>query len=132
VNSKGEPVNDKKLFKASDTMVINKESTDALVRALFEYPEDNFVVMTHHTPSMLSSHPRWGGTTNLLNWAYANTYTEAIILEHPNIKCWVHGHTHESHNYTIDKCRVICNPRGYYPHELNPSFNNNLIFEVEE
>ena len=26
---------------------------------------------------------------------------------------WVHGHTHDSFDYQIGNCRVVCNPRGY-------------------
>jgi predicted NBD/HSP70 family sugar kinase len=30
-----------------------------------------------------------------------------------DIKCWVHGHTHSTHDYMIGNTRVLCNPRGY-------------------
>lgn len=26
---------------------------------------------------------------------------------------WVHGHTHDSFDYDVRGCRVVCNPRGY-------------------
>ena len=25
---------------------------------------------------------------------------------------WVDGHTHDSFDYQVDNCRVVCNPRG--------------------
>ena len=28
---------------------------------------------------------------------------------------WVHGHMHESFDYPMGKCRVVCKPRGYAP-----------------
>ena len=44
---------------------------------------------------------------------------------------WVHGHTHDSADYTIGATRVLCNPRGYSGVELNPRFDPNLLVEVE-
>ena len=29
---------------------------------------------------------------------------------------WVHGHTHQSFDYRVRACRVVCNPRGYVRH----------------
>ena len=34
------------------------------------------------------------------------------------VDLWVHGHTHDSFDYLVDRpgggtCRVVCNPRGY-------------------
>ena len=26
---------------------------------------------------------------------------------------WIHGHVHQACEYTVGKCRVVCNPRGY-------------------
>ena len=26
---------------------------------------------------------------------------------------WLHGHVHDSFDYRVGRCRVICNPRGY-------------------
>jgi hypothetical protein len=31
------------------------------------------------------------------------------------VALWVHGHTHESLDYTVNGTRVFCNPRGYLP-----------------
>ena len=46
-----------------------------------------------------------------------HTELSEMILDHPNIKHWVHGHTHDPFDYKIGECRVVCNPRGYYPYE---------------
>lgn len=48
---------------------------------------------------------------------------------------WVHGHTHDSFDYTLGKCRVLCNPRGYPINRMtgayeNPEFDSQLIVEV--
>ena len=43
---------------------------------------------------------------------------------------WIHGHMHQSYDYTEYDTRVICNPRGYAPSEPNPDFDQTLIVEV--
>jgi hypothetical protein len=33
-------------------------------------------------------------------------------------------------DYMIGDCRVVCNPRGYYPMEINPNFDPNFEIEI--
>jgi hypothetical protein len=89
----------------------------------------NWIVMTHHTPSMRSGHPRWGGHGNTLNYAFHNTDLDEWILENPQIKFWVHGHTHDSCNYKLGETQVLCNPKGYGAE--NKGFDPSLQFEIE-
>ena len=35
---------------------------------------------------------------------------------------WIHGHTHDSYDYALAGCRVVCNPRGYQ--KLQRRFEN--------
>jgi hypothetical protein len=83
-------------------------------------------VLTHHAPSYQSIHPKYRMET--VNGSYASDLDD-LILSHPQIKYFSHGHTHESMSYTIGECRVICNPRGYYPSQMNPNFDPN--FEIK-
>ena len=41
----------------------------------------------------------------------------------PPVAVWIHGHTHESCDYVEQGTRVLCNPRGYGPFELNATFD---------
>jgi hypothetical protein len=46
---------------------------------------------------------------------------------------WVHGHMHESSDYLIGKCRVVCNPCGYMTRGggiENGDFDPNFIAET--
>lgn len=81
------------------------------------------VVVSHHAPSTLSVPERFKYRGNdAINYCYANSLEEEFILdEGPDI--WFHGHTHDSFDYTLGNTRVICNPRGYEGHELNPEFD---------
>lgn len=74
-----------------------------------------YVVVTHHAPSRSSTHPRYQQDT-LMNGAYSSDLSE-FILEHPQIRLWTHGHTHDPFDYMIGSTRVVCNPRGYAGYE---------------
>jgi predicted phosphodiesterase len=76
------------------------------------------VVITHHLPHRLSIHPKYEGTR--FNPCFASDLDHLVRAP---VALWVHGHTHESIDYVVNGTRVVCNPRGYLPHEPNPSFD---------
>ena len=47
---------------------------------------------------------------------------------------WVHGHTHDSFDYTINGTRVVCNPRGYVIDGVNENarFDPDLVIAIDE
>jgi predicted phosphodiesterase len=75
---------------------------------------NKYVVVSHHAPSELSIHPKYkaDALSLIMNSAYYSSL-EHIMLDHPQIKYWIHGHTHTSFDYMMGQTRVICNPRGY-------------------
>lgn len=93
--------------------------------------DDGFytIVMSHHGPHMLSgdsiySHDYHG------NGCYHSDLSD-LILDHPKIKFWFHGHMHNTSNYMIgDDCNVICQPRGYHGEELNDDFDPCHLIEL--
>jgi len=84
------------------------------------------IVVTHHLPAEMSVHPRWKG--DVLN-AFFLCDVEPLIRERQP-KMWVHGHTHDSCDYTIGTTQVVCNPFGYAAHEENAAFNPGLVVEL--
>jgi Icc-related predicted phosphoesterase len=76
---------------------------------------NKYVVVGHHAPSKASTHPRYQ-TEVIMNGAYSSRLDD-FILNHPQIKLWTHGHTHEEFDYMIGTTRVVCNPRGYINYE---------------
>lgn len=119
-------------LRPSDTQEEHENARYALKEAIELYPEDTWLVMTHHLPSWRSIAENHAGSP--LNWAYASDL-DPFIETHPQIKTWVHGHTHTNWDYTIEDTRIVCNPRGYaHPNTPNKpenaKFNPGLVLEV--
>ena len=88
----------------------------AFVRTTVEAnPAGRYVVVGHHAPSRLSTHPKYAQEA-IMNGGYSSELDD-FILDHPQIKLWTHGHTHEDFDYQIGSCRILCNPRGYVNYE---------------
>jgi predicted phosphodiesterase len=109
------------------TYRLHNNTLDYFRASLAEYQSRLVVVITHHAPSYQSIHERYLGDG--MNAGYASNLDE-FILDHPQIKYWLHGHTHTAFDYQVGSTRVLCNPRGYYPHEPDTGFNPDLTFEV--
>lgn len=89
----------------------------------------DIVVVTHHSPSRKSTKPKYERDFHM-NGGYSSNLEE-FIMDHPNIKVWTHGHTHDSFDYMIDQCRIICNPRGYSGYEERArDFDPTVGFEL--
>lgn len=107
------------------TRVAKFSPEDAVVdhRAMLEYIrlmiegkfDQKFVVVGHHSPSKLSTKPRYEKEV-IMNGGYSSDLSE-FILDHPQIKLWTHGHTHHKFDYMIGSTRIVCNPRGYKDYE---------------
>lgn len=102
-------------LRPNHTVERHIKSKQYIKHVVTEKPDNKFVVLTHHLPSFISIPPEYKGHT-LTNGAYASELSE-FILDHPQIKLWVHGHTHDECDYTIGDTRIFCNPRGYRGYE---------------
>ena len=119
-------------FLPEDAYNIHNETVEFLDTELYEMDkiDKQTIIMTHHAPSSLSSHPKYGGPNNLLNYCFFTDLSE-VILRHQNIKYWFHGHTHDVFDYMVgDDCRVMCNPHGYHGYEENSGFDINFEIEI--
>ena len=102
-------------FTPADAVVDHKKMLD-YVRLIIEGKfEQKFVVVGHHAPSKTSTHPRYANEV-VMNGGYSSALDE-FIMDHPQIKLWTHGHTHEDFDYNIGSTRIVCNPRGYDAYE---------------
>ena len=82
------------------------------------------VLITHHGVSRQSIHAKYAG--DALNSSFMSELFSEILVAQPDLI--VHGHTHNCFDYTIDKTRIIVNPRGY-PRE-NPQWNECLTISL--
>ncbi len=95
------------------------------------------VVITHHSPS--NQQRRKNAAQN--EWAkvadgfdYGGIYSASLdgLIQQYNPSLWIHGHIHTSLDYYVSgsSTRVVCNPRGYAPSQLNPLFSLNQVVEI--
>ena len=85
------------------------------------------VVITHHSPSAKSIHPRFAGSH--LNTCFVSE--AEWLFDGDRTALWIHGHTHDSFDYSIKGTRVVCNPRGYAQAGVNENLNFDPSFIVE-
>ena len=93
------------------------------------------VVVGHHAPSHLSVKPQYENDYHI-NGAYRSDLSN-IMLDNPQIRLWVHGHTHHDFDYQIGSTRVVCHPRGYVgyergTHEEDPYYPQTIELEIED
>ena len=102
-------------FSPEDAVVDHKKMLGYIQSVIEGKYDQKFVVVGHHAPSRSSTHPRYANE-ELMNGGYSSSLDE-YIMEHPQIKLWTHGHTHEDFDYMVGSTRVVCNPRGYDGYE---------------
>ena len=96
-------------FMPADSADLFRAHAAWLERSLAEPHDGPTVVVTHHAPSPASIHPRFAGSP--LNACFVSDAER--LLDGDRVSLWVHGHTHDSHDYVRNGTRVVCNPRGY-------------------
>lgn len=104
-------------FSAEDSVELHHESAAWLEETLKKQSASNVFVITHHAPSANSVAARY--SQDPLTAAFASKLDH--LVEQADF--WVHGHTHDSFDYRLSKCRVICNPRGYTRSKFAPPEN---------
>lgn len=105
-----------------------QESRFYISEALREPHDGKTVVVTHYGPTSMSIHPRYLQRDEPLNANYTSRLDDLVYYNGPDL--WVHGHTHHNLDYVLGETRVVCNPRGYVGHHLNPDFIPDLVLEV--
>lgn len=112
-------------LNVDDVLKHHKETMSYFDATLDQLKDEKVIMVTHHTPTSRSTHPRFRGDSGN---CYFNNNLDEWIMNRPQIKYWFCGHTHWKHSYNIENCEVICNPLGY-PGE-NTGFDSNLAIEL--
>jgi predicted phosphodiesterase len=116
---------DNRKFRPADARAIHLTQVRWLRSQLADQSVGTTVVVTHHLPHRQSIHPKYKESD--LNPGFASDLSD---LMGPPVSLWIHGHTHESFDYVMNGTRIVCNPRGYSPMELNPEFDPLLTADV--
>lgn len=112
-------------LRSIDVAMIHKNSLAWLAKSLNTSECGTNVVISHHAPSRRSIPEKF--QSDLVSAAYAS-HLDAFIEKHkPNF--WFHGHIHNSVDYNVGECRVVCNPRGYSD-ERNEGFEPSKLIEL--
>lgn len=99
------------------TITRHQQTVEYIKFMVSEHKDKKCVVVGHHAPSHLSVHNRYRTPEHsLMNGAYYTDLSD-LILDHPQIVLWTHGHMHDPFDYQIGTTRVVCNPRGYGGHD---------------
>ena len=94
-------------FMPADALAAHMEAR-AWLESQLALPFDGpTVVCTHHGPNLKSIHPSY--ENDPVNPCFISDLSE--LMEKADV--WVHGHVHNSFDYTEGRTRVVANPRGY-------------------
>jgi predicted phosphodiesterase len=107
-------------LRPAHTIHRHRYTMSYLKAVLPDLKDKKVVFVGHHTPSYQSIHDRYK-KDYLMNGGYHSELSE-FILDHPQIKLWTHGHTHEPFDYMIGTTRIVCNPRGYSGHDESAEY----------
>ena len=61
-----------------------------------------------------------------MKYADASNLEPFITENTDKIQYWVHGHIHESNDYTVANTHIVSNPRGYSDYQENPNFDKEI------
>jgi hypothetical protein len=98
-------------LRPAHSMWRHQQTMSYFKTVLADRKDEKCVIVGHHSPSHLSIHEKYKGQ-DLMNGGYHSDLSE-FILDHPQVKLWTHGHTHDPFDYTVGETRIVCNPRGY-------------------
>lgn len=120
--SVGNGMNDFRIiYKGKDDIWTPEDAADAfdttfkfLDDSLEKYKDKNVIVATHHSPTGKGVNPIHSG--NSIDHGYYSNL-EQYIIDHPQIKYWVFGHTHIRTELEFGSTKVVSNARGYDGYE---------------
>jgi predicted phosphodiesterase len=96
------------LLTPQDTVALHAIGRGFVSNALkTQGPSKKWVVVSHHAPHAQSISTRF--LNNSINAAFVSDLS--ALMGQPQL--WIHGHTHDGFDYTVNGTRVVSNPAGY-------------------
>jgi predicted phosphodiesterase len=111
------------LFTPEESVRLHEASREWLGQRLGERFPGPTVVITHHAPHPLSVHSRFA--SHPANGGFVSNLEEMM----GSAVLWIHGHTHNSFDYSVKGTRVVCNPRGYVL--VKKARNSDAVLDVK-
>jgi Icc-related predicted phosphoesterase len=111
-------------FRPQEAAMLHQQSRAYLRDVLSKPFSGPSVMITHTAVHMNSVLPRYAA--DLITGAFVSDLEDLIRKTSPALA--VHGHVHNSSDYHIGQCRVVCNPHGYG--NENAAFNGALVVEI--
>lgn len=122
---------DYRCLRRADGTLLNPEDIQLEHRLTVEWLERQLnaphagatIVVTHHAPHIRSLDLRYG--RNRFDAAFASDLSALT----KRVNLWIHGHVHNSCDYKLNRCRVVCNPAGR-AERPNPHFEPRLVIDT--
>jgi len=111
-------------FRPQEAALVHQRSRtyiDAVLATKFDGPT---AVVSHHAVHWDSVLPKY--RNDQVTAAFVSDMTASIDAYRPQL--WVHGHVHNSCDYRVGGCRIVCNPHAYG--NENPAFDSSLVVQV--
>ena len=115
-------------FSPLDSVIHHRATLEHIKKVVDSDATKKYVVVGHHAPSKQSVKPRYERDIHM-NGAYSSDLSE-FIMDHPQIKLWTHGHTHDKFDYMVGTTRIVCNPRGYVGYEVDTELAELVFIDV--
>lgn len=113
-----------KLFTPQDMYNLYLSNREFIEKALQEHSPERTILLTHHLP--MAECIDFKFLRSRINGAFVGDISDLVLKYQPRYSLF--GHTHDSVDLQVGNTRVVCSPRGYYPHEQNSRFSNGFDF----
>ena len=114
-------------IRVRDTNAYHELSLNFIQETLSQPFAGKTVLLTHHLPSFQCEPELFRGSD--LSTGFVSNLDD-LILNHPEIALWAHGHAHDFDDRYIGKTRVVRNPLGYVDHGEQHDFQRDLVIEI--
>lgn len=116
----------KKKFQVDTWLTLNKKHYQYITSIVESNPDKKVCVVTHHGCTFKGVDEKF--EHGLVGNGFFFSEYGMYMADHPNIKAWIHGHTHSPVDLMVGETRVVANPFGY-PGEKT-MFNEYFMIEI--
>lgn len=116
----------KKKFQVATWLDKNEKHFEFIKKLTESNADEKVCIVTHHGCTFEAVDEKFEHEL-VGNGFFFSEYGD-YITDHPNIRAWIHGHTHSPVDLKIGECSVVANPFGYPGEKTN--FNEYFTIEI--